>query len=210
MGNSNNVDPNNQYILYATNVGASSYPIDNSGAAEGYYRSRIGNAAAKWEKAVTMNIGFDGSFFDSKLDVVVDFWQKDTEDLLFQVPITVLNGFNAAAPSVNVGEMRNKGIDLQIINRGKLIGSDYELTVNGGFLHNEIVALNEGATYLQIADADPAFRGIRPIRNQIGQSISSFFGYKVQGLFQSTEEVNAAAYPRGSCSWSIPFSRHQW
>ena len=60
MGNSNNVDPNNQYFLYATDVGPSSYPIDNSTAAEGYYRSRIGNSAAKWEKAITMNIGFDG------------------------------------------------------------------------------------------------------------------------------------------------------
>ena len=144
------------------------------------------------------------SFFNSKLDVVIDFWQKDTEDLLFQVPITVLNGSNATAPFVNVGEMLNRGIDLQIITRGKIASADYELTVNGGFLHNEIVALNEGATYLQIADADPDFRGIRPIRNQLGQSISSFFGYKVMGLFQSTEEVNAAADSRRSCSWSIP------
>ena len=100
-----------------------------------------------------MNIGFDGSFFNSKLDVVIDFWQKDTEDLLFQVPITVLNGPNATAPFVNVGEMLNRGIDLQILTRGKIAGADYELTVNGGFLHNEIVALNEGATYLQIGDA---------------------------------------------------------
>ena len=37
MGNSNNVDPNNQYFLYATGVGPASYPIDNSTAAEGYY-----------------------------------------------------------------------------------------------------------------------------------------------------------------------------
>ena len=80
-----------------------------------------------------MNIGFDGSFFNSKLDFVLDFWQKDTEDLLFQVPITTLNGYNADPPSVNVGKMQNKGIDLQIINRGKLIGSDYELTVNSSF-----------------------------------------------------------------------------
>jgi hypothetical protein len=114
------------------------------------------------------------------------------------VPITVLNGPNATPPFVNVGEMLNQGVDLQILTRGKIANSDYELTVNGGFLHNEIVALNEGATYLQIADADPDFRGIRPIRNQLGQSISSFFGYKVMGLFQSTEEVNAAATQDGA------------
>src|SRR5690606_12840694 len=56
MGNSNNVDPNNQYSLYATSVGNSSYPINDAGAAEGFYRSRIGNPFARWEKAVTQNI----------------------------------------------------------------------------------------------------------------------------------------------------------
>ena len=37
-----------------------------------------------------------------------------------------------------------RGVDLQILTRGKIASADYELTVNGGFLHNEIVALNEG------------------------------------------------------------------
>ena len=191
MGNSNNVDPNNQFSLYATTVGQSSYPIDNGGAVEGFFRSRIGNAAAKWEKAITKNIGFDAYLFDSKLDVIVDFWQKDTEDLLFQVPITVENGFFAAPPFVNIGKMVNKGVDIQIISRGDVGALHYELTVNGGFLNNEIVELAPGITYLTGAD-DPAYRGIRPIRNQIGRPISSFFGYEVQGLFQTQAEIDAA------------------
>ncbi|MDH5247706.1 MAG: TonB-dependent receptor [Cyclobacteriaceae bacterium] len=199
MGNSNNVDPNNQYSLYATSVGASSYPINNGGAVEGFYRSRIGNPAAKWEKAITKNIGFDAYLFEGKLDVILDLWQKDTEDLLFEVPITVMNGFNAAPPFVNVGKMQNKGIDLQVITRGNFTPDvRYEFTINGGFLKNEIVELNEGATYLSSADADPSFRGIRPIRNQLGHSISSFFGYEVSGLFQSVEEVAAAPTQAGA------------
>lgn len=196
MGNSNNVNPANQYSLYATSVGASSYPINNGGAAEGFYRSRIGNPLAKWEKAVTTNIGFDGYLFNNKIDVIVDFWQKDTDDLLFQVPITLMNGPFAAAPSVNVGKMQNKGIDIQVINRGSLsqdIG--YEFTVNGGFLKNEIVALNPGATYL--TTENPSYRGVTPIRNQIGRPISSFYGYEVIGLFQSQAEIDAAPFQPG-------------
>ena len=191
MGNSNNVNPANQYSLYATSVGASSYPINNGGAVEGFYRSRIGNPLAKWEKAVTTNVGFDGYFFNNKIDVIVDFWQKDTEDLLFQVPITLMNGPFAAAPSVNVGKMQNKGADIQVITRGNVnqeIG--YEFTVNGGFLKNEIVALNPGATYL--TTENPSFRGITPIRNQVGRPISSFYGYEVVGLFQNQAEIDAA------------------
>lgn len=207
MGNSNNVDPNNQYSLYATNVGASSYPIDNSGAAEGFYRSRIGNPFAKWEKAVTANIGFDGSFLGGKLDIIFDIWQKDTEDLLFQVPITVMNGTFASAPSVNIGKMQNKGIDLQIINRGN-ISSDirYELTVNGGFLKNEIVELAPGITYLSGGNNEPSYRGIRPIRNQIGRPISSFFGFQTLGLFNSQAEVDAAPEQAGAAPGRFRFA----
>ncbi|HEX7013931.1 MAG TPA: SusC/RagA family TonB-linked outer membrane protein, partial [Cyclobacteriaceae bacterium] len=191
MGNSGNVHPFNQYSLFATSVDNSSYPIDNSGGAEGFYRSRIGNPEAKWETAVTSNIGFDGTFFDGKLDVVFDVWRKDTEDLLFAVPITAGNGWLAQAPTVNVGKMRNEGVDIQVVTRGNLTpDATFELTVNGGFLHNEIVALNPGANYL--TTVNPEFRGITPIRNQLGYSISAFYGYKVLGLFQSQEEIDAA------------------
>lgn len=199
MGNSNNVNPNNQYSLYATSVANSSYPINNSGAAEGYYRSRIGNPFAKWEKAITTNIGFDGFLFGGKLEVVVDFWNKDTEDLLFEVPITYMNGSYAAAPSVNVGKMNNKGIDFQFINRGNIkSGLTYELTVNGGFLKNEIVELTPDITYLSGGANEITIRGISPIRNQVGRSISSFYGYKTLGLFQSQEEVDAAPEQSGA------------
>lgn len=197
MGNSNNVDPNNQYSLYATSVGASSYDItgSNSSAVEGFYRSRIGNPFAKWEKAITKNIGFDGTFWQGRLDVILDFWQKDTEDLLFQVPQTVENGLYAAVPAQNVGKMVNKGVDLQIITEGNINKLQYEITINGGFLKNEIVELAPGIDYL--TTVNPGYRGINPIRNQVGYSLSSFYGYEVVGLFQSQDEIDNAPTQSG-------------
>ena len=104
MGNSNNVDPNNQFSLFAGNVGASSYDItgSNSGAIIGFRRSRIGNPNAQWETAITQNVGFDGTFYNGKLDVIFDWWRKDTKDLLFTVPIPLTAGSNASPPAVNV------------------------------------------------------------------------------------------------------------
>ena len=80
MGNSNNVDPNNQYFLYLPSVGQASYDItgSNNKAVTGFYRARIGNKDAKWETSITSNIGIDGNFFDGKLDVIIDFWRKET------------------------------------------------------------------------------------------------------------------------------------
>ncbi|HEY0110059.1 MAG TPA: SusC/RagA family TonB-linked outer membrane protein, partial [Fibrella sp.] len=199
MGNSNNVDPSNQFSLYAANLGNSAYDINgsNSSTVDGYYRSRIGNPDAKWETSITSNIGLDGSFFNNRLEVILDVWRKDTKDLLFQVPIPDVIGTYAAAPSVNIGEMRNEGIDLQIINRGK-IGSEvgYEANVTASFLNNKIVYLAPGQTY--ITSVNPGFRGINPIRNQVGYSLSAFYGYQTLGLFQSKAEVDAAPKQDGA------------
>ncbi|WP_026632663.1 SusC/RagA family TonB-linked outer membrane protein [Dyadobacter alkalitolerans] len=192
MGNSNNVDPNNQYSLFGASLGQSSYDLNgtNSSALEGYYRTRIGNKSAKWETSVTKNIGIDGTFLKGKLDVIIDLWQKDTKDLLFQVPITATAGYDAAAPSVNVGKMSNKGIDLQIINRGRITNDlGYEVNFTAGILKNKIESLAPGINYLTV---NPDFRGIKPIRNQIGYAISSFYGYKVMGLFKDKAEVDGA------------------
>nr|WP_245576567.1 TonB-dependent receptor [Flexithrix dorotheae] len=199
MGNSNGLSPTNQYTLYATSVGASSYDISgsNSSAAEGFYRSRIGNTAAKWEKAITKNIGFDGRFFNDKLDVILDLWQKDTEDLLYVQPISKLNGEFASAPARNVGKMVNKGVDLQIKYRDNVGELGYEVTLNGGWLKNEIVALDpDGPGY--ITTINPGFRGINPIRNQVGHSLSAFYGYDVVGLFKDAAEVANAPTQSGA------------
>ena len=198
MGNSNNVAPANQYDLYAQSVENSSYDINgtNGGVVGGFRQSRIGNPDARWETSITKNIGIDGSFLNGKLDVILDLWQKDTKDLLYRLPITQTVG-GATPPSVNVGTMVNKGIDIQLITRGKFGGKvGYEFDVTGSFLDNKITEIGGGLTYLQ--DVNPGFRGVNPIRNQLGYSLSSFYGYKVQGLFQSQEEIKNAPAQDGA------------
>lgn len=198
MGNSNNVLPANQFNLYEQNVGTSGYDINgtNGGIVGGFRQSRIGNPDAKWETSVTKNIGFDGSFLKGKLDVILDLWQKDTKDLLYRLPITETVG-GALPPSVNIGTMVNKGIDIQVITKGKFAGEvGYDINVTGSFLSNKITEIGGGLTYL--LDVNPAFRGVNPIRNQLGYSLSSFYGYKVQGLFQTKEEVAEALKTNGT------------
>ena len=200
MGNSNNVDPNNQYSLYSSSIGTAAYDINgtNNAVAEGFYRSRIGNPDARWETAETSNIGIDASILNGKYEVQLDFWRKDTKDLLFQVPIPAVVGVLAAAPSVNIANMRNQGIDLQIINHGK-INSDlkYDLTVNGSFLSNKITSLAPGTDYFDVTP--PTNRlSAAPTRNQVGSSMASFYGYKVLGYFKDAAEVSGAPTQDGA------------
>ena len=190
MGNSNNVDPNNQYSLYATSPGRS-YDIGGTktGVSPGIVRSRIGNPDAKWETTITSDIGLDAQFLNGRLDVQFDIWRKDTRDLLFQVPLPGVIGTNASAPSVNIAKMRNQGIDLQLSTRGSF-SSDlrYEVILNGSFLSNVVQELAPGVNNQTFGN----IRGLIPVQIAPGQPISSFYGYKVIGLFNSKEEVAAA------------------
>ncbi|WP_282162921.1 SusC/RagA family TonB-linked outer membrane protein [Ulvibacterium marinum] len=189
MGNSNNVDPRNQFSLAAANLARTFYPIggQNSGADEGFATSRIGNADAKWETSTTLNIGFDLSLLDNKIEVQFDWWKKDTEDLLFQVPLPGVTGVDADAPSVNVGSMLNQGVDFQIIGRGNFTEDlSFQITTNHSFLKNEVVEFAPGIDFLD----GIGFRGITPTRNQIGRPLSSFFGYNVIGYFNTQAEVD--------------------
>ncbi len=188
MGNSNNVDQNNQFGLYASGLNRSFYPIGGGNdVTGGFYRSRIGNPNAKWETSVTSNIGLDANLLKGKLEVVVDLWRKDTRDLLYQLETAAVLGPIATDPFINIAKMKNEGIDLQVITRGNVTPElGYELNVNGAFLRNEIIALAPGVPYF---DEGGARISGPVIRNQVGRPISSFFGYKVEGLFQSEEEV---------------------
>ncbi len=198
MGNSNNVDPNNQYSLFSSSLEASSYDIDgtNTSTVEGFYRTRIGNPTAKWEQAITANIGLDMLLFNGRLDLGVEFWRKRTKDLLFRMPVTVQSGFFAADPFVNVGEMLNEGIDFTVTSKGRTNGIRYQITLNGSFLHNEIVTLAPGIENLP--NRSSVYGSIRPILNQVGQPLSTFYGFEVQGLFQDQAEVDAAATQDGA------------
>lgn len=206
MGNSNNVDPSNQFSLYATSIGASSYDIGgtNSSAQQGFFRSRIGNPFAKWERAITSNIGIDALLLDGKWDIGVEFWVKDTEDLLFQQPVSVMTGSFANAPFVNVGKMRNRGVDFTIVNKGGNNKLRYEVALTGGFLNNEIVELAEGIDNLPNRSA--SYRGITPVLNQVGQPLSAFYGFEVEGIFADQAEVDGHATQDGAAPGRFKFA----
>lgn len=200
MGNSNSVNPNNQFSLYSSSIGLAAYDVSgsNTGVAEGFYRSRIGNPNAKWETAETSNLGIDASILNGKYEIQLDFWRKDTKDLLFQVPIPAVVGVLAAAPSVNIANMRNQGIDLQIVNHGSFSRDlKYDFTINGSLLSNKITALAPGTDYFDVTP--PTNRlSIAPTRNMVGYSMASFYGYKVLGYFKDAAEAAGAPTQDGA------------
>ncbi|MEO0734883.1 MAG: TonB-dependent receptor, partial [Bacteroidota bacterium] len=204
MGNSNNVNANNRFSLFAQSFGGSSYPIDgsNTAVALGFDQVRIGTENARWETAVTTNIGFDATILGGKVDVIADLWRKETDDLLVQLPIPDVAGA-AAAPAVNIGSMLNQGLDMAIIYRDKF-SSDFgfELTLNGAFLKNEITKFTDDVDFF--GSGGSRING-QIVRNEVGRSLASFFGYQVVGLFQDDAEVAAAPTQPGAAPGRFRF-----
>lgn len=193
MGN-DQVNPTNQYSLFASSLGNAAYDIGgtNSSVAEGFYQAQVGNPNAKWEVNTTTNVGMEALLWNGKLDLIVDLWRRNTDELLFNPPQAQVLGPFASAPFRNVASMVNKGIDIQIVNKGRVAPRvNYELTLTGSFLKNEITKVDESLDFFDVNPASNRLAGTM-VRNQVGQSISAFFGYQVVGIFQNQAEVDGA------------------
>lgn len=202
MGNSQ-INPNNQFDLFGT----TSYDISgvNSGADPALRPDRLGNQNAKWETNTTFNIGFDGSFFGGKMDLVVDYYTKKTTDILFGVPLPGVLGI-INAPAVNIATVSNRGLDILVTNRGN-ITKDLSFVTDLTFttFSNNIDALapDAGITFF---DAGNATRLGQTSRNQVGSSFSRFFGYQVAGIFQSAEDVRNSPTQDGAAPGRLKFA----
>ncbi len=154
----------------------------NGGLATGQISSTSPNADLSWETSVTNNIGFDLGLFDNKLNLVVDYFVAKTEDMLLDVPVPLQSGFTRSLQ--NVGKMENKGLEIVLstsdINLGEV---KWNSSINFTTIDNKVTALGPGQT--EIIDGTHITR--------IGNSIGELFGYQVNGIYKSQEEISASA-----------------
>lgn len=194
MGNQLNVDFRNSYYTFAGLRRGSYYSIGGSSANTelGLMPFRIGNPDAKWERNISSNIGFDAALFNGKIEINADYYRKDVQDLLFD-PFLPGTAGQAARPFVNIAQMKNTGIDVAITGRFDL-GSDLKLTTTGTLTtyNNEIVSVSDNSNYFDVEETEYRYNGNFVVRNSVGNPMGSFFGYQVDGFWNSQEEIDAA------------------
>lgn len=183
----------NALTIYATNPATSFYDINGSrtSAIPGYELTQFGNAQAKWETTTSTNVGLDASLLNNSVDFSFDWYTRETSDMLFPVQAPLTSGV-ASVPFQNIGSMRNRGIDLGLSYSGQLPGSEITYSAGGNFsTYRNTVTKTTG---------DPAtqYFGLNDERiqnfvvTQQDYPISSFFGYTIDGIFQSDDEAAAA------------------
>jgi len=192
MGNQINVDPSNAFTTFGAIKTNSYYDIagTSTSTVAGFTQTRIGNPDAKWELDKNLNIGFDGSFFNQKLDISADYYKKIITGLLFNPNLPGTAGA-ALSPYSNVGAMNNTGLDIAI-GTHQTISHDLKMDASLTFTtyHNVIKAVTVGQPYFD--QNSGRFNGSSIIRNQVGGPVGGFFGYKTAGFWNSQAEIDAA------------------
>lgn len=149
--------------------------------------SRLANPDLKWETTSQFNIGFDMSFFKSRLNATVEYFYKNTSDMLFNRPIAGSTGY--AQRLENVGEVSNRGFELTI-NSYNLEGEfSWNTSFNIGTLKNRVENIG-GIPPMIHTSAGQTTSQIAIITE--GEAINSFYGYETDGIWQTQEEINAS------------------
>lgn len=183
--------PNNLYRPQLSIAGSAVYVLGGE-AIPSVLPSNYANPDLQWEQTSQLNIGLDFGFLEERISGSIDYYEKQTTDLLLE--------FNTAAPSVvrtqwaNVGEVENKGIEL-FLNVGVIQKTDFNWDANFNFAKNknEVISLSNEQFSRDEIRTSPASGAISEgLQTQIikpGLPIGTFYGRKFLGYDENGMEM---------------------
>ncbi|QCX40331.1 TonB-dependent receptor [Aureibaculum algae] len=182
------------YSTYPSVNANSSYPFDGSTRSAGSSPAGYGNPDLTWETTTQLNFGVDLAFWNGRANFSMDLYQKNTEDLLLDVPVPTTNG--GGFITRNIGEVENRGIDLTL--GGGIIQGDnfnWESNFSFSYVKNEVVDLG-GVESIQgtFGSTDGKSQTWNII--QVGEPIGQFQGATFLGTWKTAEATEAAIYGR--------------
>ncbi|MEL7118374.1 MAG: TonB-dependent receptor [Bacteroidota bacterium] len=195
------------FSTFSSDAWDSYYAIDGSNdrATIGFKPTRIGNPNIKWETTTQANFGLDIRFL-KRFEINLDYFIKNTEDILLQRPTLAIEG-QADAPFVNLGKMENKGMELSLGYQSKE-GQDFSYQLNGNIsiIRNKVIRLADDVVQLTGLVNNTYSRNLILTVTQEGLPISQFYGHVVEGIFETQQEVQAHATQEGKGIGRLKFS----
>jgi len=179
-GATGNLEGVNAYAYQALTGGGYNY---NNGS--GISVTGFGNNDLTWEKANQFNGGFDFGINNGKINIIADYFIKNTNNLLYSRPTLGTTGFTSLIS--NIGSMRNWGYEVSVngnFNLGKL---QWTPDINFSVIKNKLTSL--------LGD-DPLLIGGNHVL-QVGEEVGSFYIYKQLGIYQDDSEVPQKLYDTG-------------
>ena len=183
LGNQN-VDDYSYFTTYT--VFNNSYGFNNSAVSGTGFN--FGNRELQWEKSKNLNIGLDASLLKGNMFVSFDYFNKVTSDILLTPEVPTV--FGGAVAKDNVGAMKNYGWELTMSYNASTGSLKHNISLNFADSQNEVLNF---AGKEEISGADQMLRITKE-----GIPFRSYYGYKVDGYFQSYDEIANSALPVGT------------
>ena len=149
------------------------YGVSNYNSLSGLVPSQIPNPDLGWESTNQIDFGIDYGFFKNRISGEIDYYVKDTKNLLLNVPVPATSGYSTQMK--NIGSVQNKGFEF-IINTNNLTGKFiWNTSLNFSYNNNKVTSLggqtiidNGSARYMNIV--------------MVGQPIGVFYGAEYAGV----------------------------
>lgn len=166
--------------------------------------SKLANPEIQWESVATANLGIDASFWSGRLAMSIDFYSRQTKQMLYDVPVALSAGVGATVQA-NIGQMSNTGLELQIEHQNNIGDFRYNVTFNGGFNKNELISLNPDLERLYISSGNIGagesgggfYGGASICRSEPGQPLGQFYGLQTNGIY-ATDAASGEIRPKYS------------
>ena len=170
--------------------GLYTFGSDKNGGTTGAYPNRLANPDLTWETSEQTNIGIDARFLDNRLSFTMDWYSKQTKDLLVEVGTNATSGF--ATQYQNAGTVKNTGLELSMGWRDQ-IGKEfkYGVNVNMAYNKNEVTEVNNANHFIEGGNDLLAQSTGRFVRMEEGHPIGYFYGYKTDGVIQNQNDLQA-------------------
>lgn len=179
-GRSGNNNIGNYSHLAAINPGA--YVFGNTQVSASFVG--LSNPYLTWEESQQIDIGVDAEFFNNRLSLIVDFYNKKSKNMLLNDVIPAITGFNSQI--VNKGNVRNRGVEISLGGTPVSGAFNWDLNLNVAFNRNMVLSLNENGDRVLSGNNDNNPTHITVVGKPIGQ----FFGFIADGVYTAEDIAN--------------------
>ena len=153
---------------------------------QGFSITKGVNPDIQWETTKTTDIGVEFTMLNNKLQVTMDYFVKESEDILLALSPLFITGFDNRIPA-NVGSIENKGFEFSALYSHSIGGLVFNVAGNFTILDNNVTSM--GPDNQKIRGGSFTSNGLDGTLTEVGQPVGSFFGHRVVGIYQSDAEA---------------------
>ena len=170
----------------------------NSYLGMGFRPANFANTAVKWESQEQWNIGLDLGFFQDRLNLTVDLYQKVSNDMLMSMQLPSYMGTQGnpssrlEAPKGNYGSIENKGLEITLDVHPFIGDFQWDSNLQVSFNRNTLKALS-GTTSASIIGYGQWSDVV--CVSEVGKPLYNFYGYEVEGVYESLEDIENSPKP---------------